>query len=693
LPLSLMINTTQILEGPRVEPGMNVKLDTSLEHSLPQYDSNISPCSASSDVLTSERGCQHSKTVSYESYETCFHCGAFAPKNGVKNYKSKKMNYMAFFPSKTIYETMTRKSYQLRQSLNPEYAQVRQTYVEWILELAEKLRISPNSTHLGIYLLDVIMFKNISLLSKIQLYAPVCLLVAAKTIELDERIPFIPKLRRYANPSFTIDEYRRAELHILDMVDWNPQFSPAIELVEFFMCQGVLFSTDEIEENYNGQERGKWSPEGLRENTQHENTHHLEVKPDERKDAGKELEKVLSPSSKENNENSYSDTSTTGTNTDNLGTPGVYPAALTQIPAAEEDVSPKHGITAFLKQTSTPANIERGSYTRKTNTSIEKKVGEMLTSFEINYLKLSTLVLKDIEFIEWEPKVISASIIAFLRAINRIASIWNNELEIITQLKFSQVSACFELIHKKFNTVFNISPSKPQSVLLTPDNDLKLKSISNLSDKAIYSNQPKYELANKATIPPTNYNRPPINGNTVGQEQDYKPFERKPIFNYQSKGTTNMPPTAAATTTSSTAAYPYLRDDLRARPKYNNGTVNTEIPQRSAATKNTIFPPPGYQAGKMGQGYDTGSYYNSTNVSVSNTNIPVSGTTGVGSTAGSYLTSTGGQSGFTNENYMRSDLYNSKTSTNSMLSSRGSTTTSSIDSGVNYQGKAGVLKK
>ena len=219
---------------------------------------------------------------------------------------------------------------------------MRQTYVEWILELAEKLRISPNSTHLGIYLLDIVMFKNSSLMSKIQLYAPVCLLLAAKTIELDERIPFIPKLRRYANPTFTIEDYRRAELHVLDMVDWNPQFSPAIELVEFLMCQGVLFSSDEIDENSGLQERGKWSPEGLRENTQHENINHL----DDRRETGNILEKILSPSSKENNENSYSDTSTTGTNTDNLGTPYTNQMALNQIPAAEEDISPnrtRHG--------------------------------------------------------------------------------------------------------------------------------------------------------------------------------------------------------------------------------------------------------------------------------------------------------------------------------------------------------------
>jgi len=592
---------------------MNIKMDTSLENALPgsNEQSMLSPCSVSSDSRNSERGsCHHNKLVSQENYDTCFHCGTYVSKNGTKTFKSKKMNYVAFFPVKTIYETMTRKSNQFRQSLNPEYSQIRQTYVEWVLELADKLKISANSSHLAIYLLDTIMYRDTSLTSKLQLYAPVCLLIAAKTMELDERIPFIPKLRRYANPTFSIDDYRRAELQVLDMVDWNAQFSPALEINEFLMCQGVLFSTDEIEDNISFNEGGKWSPEGLRENTQHENINHRAES--EKKESHKIL---LSPAYKENNENSYSDISTNGTNTDNAG---IYTPA--------EECSPtKHTIPIFLKQHSTPAHFEARHSAARAGTSIEKKVGEIMTHFETSHVKLSTLLLKDIDFIEWEPKVISAAMMAFFRCVNRITPIWNSDLEAITGLKFQQISSCFDLTYKKYSAAFNTHTTKLHNVLQNLDNQkdlspvLRIKAQTNLSDKSPAHAQPKLELSNKTNNINTNSNKPTAHNDS--NIIDQKPFERKPIFTYQPKSIPAANPSTAA-------SYNHLRDDLRFRTKYPGGTINTELPQRHPS-KNTIFPS-NYQSNKYSVGQDyLVSHYN-------NTNAMSSGTSGVSTAAGSY---------------------------------------------------------
>jgi len=104
----------QILDGPRFEAGFNAKLDTSLDASLPKYAQDYSSSPDSLDFLTPEKGgCRHRKLISQAKYDTCLHCGVYVPKNGVKNYKSAKMDYGAFFPPKTIYETLTRRSYQL----------------------------------------------------------------------------------------------------------------------------------------------------------------------------------------------------------------------------------------------------------------------------------------------------------------------------------------------------------------------------------------------------------------------------------------------------------------------------------------------------------------------------------------------------------------------------------------------------
>lgn len=81
-----MMNTnTLISEGTTAttEPTTIIpKMDTSLDHVLHKNNetSFLSPCSTSSEVPNSDRGCQHAKLVTQESFDTCFHCGAFVSK-------------------------------------------------------------------------------------------------------------------------------------------------------------------------------------------------------------------------------------------------------------------------------------------------------------------------------------------------------------------------------------------------------------------------------------------------------------------------------------------------------------------------------------------------------------------------------------------------------------------------------------
>jgi len=561
------------------------------------------------------------------------------------------MNYQPFFSPKDIYETMTRRSHQFDQTANPEYAKMRQTYVEWILELADKFKISHTSTHLAIFLLDLIMFTDASLTPKLQLYAPICLLIAAKTIELDERIPFIPRLRRYANPTFSVEDYRKAELKVLDMVEWNAQFSPAFEITEFLMCQGVLFSTDEVEESQVSQ-RETMSPDVLREKAHHGNVTPSHGRSDVKRSPAKEASPArdASPAAKENNENSYSDHSTSGTNTDNLGTP--CENVLGQPQQEEEPFSPLAAGPSLLKVNSTPANFE--FYTISSKVPIEKRVEDILINFETTYAKISTFLLKDIDFIEWEPRVVSAATITFLRHINKVSSLWNPELEAITQLKFAQVSPCFELINKKYNTAFNSTIPKLPNVLNSPDMnrdilpELKLfKANATVSDKPV-STQPKVEVSNKIHLASVNYNHKTANLAEVDPNvAENKPVDRKSGFNYQAKA--NIPASSATSAGSN-----YLRDDLRYRSKYGNGTINTELPRNPL--KNPLYPPSAYNH---------------------SSSVTVSGSTGVT------------QYNLPSENYLRSDALAVKNPTGTLLPNR---STASYENGP-YQSKVGVNKK
>lgn len=116
-----------------------------------------------------------------------------------------------------------------------------------IFATSEKLQFSLKTSYLAIHYLDVIMGKHIILPENYENYAIACLMVAAKAIELDEKIPFFSKLAKLCSFQINISDVKNIEKKILELLDWDLQASTAVELLEFYLSQGVLFSKDEIE--------------------------------------------------------------------------------------------------------------------------------------------------------------------------------------------------------------------------------------------------------------------------------------------------------------------------------------------------------------------------------------------------------------------------------------------------------------
>jgi hypothetical protein len=411
------------------------KQDDSNLSDLSLSDCNDSPsawydASSSPKQITKMSLCCNQRIVSYQDYDSCFKCGVYIPKNGAKSFKSSKMNFNAFFSPKTIYETMIKRSQKFSKSTNPEYTQLRPSYVDWIINLADKFNISMNSAHLGVHLLDMVMCKQPNLVKKIQLYAQVCFLLAAKTIELDERIPYIPKIKKITNSKFTLQDYSQAELAVLDIVDWNPQYTSAVEFLEFFQAQGILFSSDGFKESLVSNSIPA-TPKALQENNQNTNT-----STDNKSAEKKKYFLASSTSTKENistepTENSFS----------------FLPLSPT--------CPPINKIPFFTKQHSMP-----------TNSSIEQPIEEpklplngasikaILSFIDMNYITLTNLLVKDNDFMAYEPKIVAAAAVAFFRSINKLNNEWNRELEAITKMKYSEISACFDLILKKYKNKF-----------------------------------------------------------------------------------------------------------------------------------------------------------------------------------------------------------------------------------------------
>jgi len=113
--------------------------------------------------------------------------------------------------------------------------------------ISEKLKFSFNTIHLAIFYLDFFLSTENIPSYQHQLYSLTSIFIAAKAIELDERIPFISKLLNAASNLFKQDEIRRAEHVLLDFFDWDLQIPTLIDMLEFYLSQGVVFSNDELD--------------------------------------------------------------------------------------------------------------------------------------------------------------------------------------------------------------------------------------------------------------------------------------------------------------------------------------------------------------------------------------------------------------------------------------------------------------
>lgn len=77
-------------------------------------------------------------------------------------------------------------------------------------------------------------------------WASACLLIAAKTLELDKNVPYLNRYQRYADKSFSQGDYEQAERTILETLNFELQFSTFITFLDFYLTCGVLFQSDHL---------------------------------------------------------------------------------------------------------------------------------------------------------------------------------------------------------------------------------------------------------------------------------------------------------------------------------------------------------------------------------------------------------------------------------------------------------------
>jgi hypothetical protein len=72
-------------------------------------------------------------------------------------------------------------------------------------------------------------------------------MLGAKTVELDERIPFISKLRRQTHLPYHTNDFRKCECELLKELAFTLQFTTLIDWIDTILSIGAAFDSDELQ--------------------------------------------------------------------------------------------------------------------------------------------------------------------------------------------------------------------------------------------------------------------------------------------------------------------------------------------------------------------------------------------------------------------------------------------------------------
>jgi hypothetical protein len=177
----------------------------------------------------------------------CANCGVVSLPCSHLSYKSSRYSYKVHF-SLNDYEVAMTEDDQLQRLTNQAYIGVREDLIKFILDKGRQLKMSLKTLHLAVYIMDAFCEKHKTVLKSHdhKVVAASTLLIASKSGELDERIPFISKLKKYTGLYNDVNEFKKLEVMIAETLDWDIQKVTFYSYVEYYLTAGVLTPQDKV---------------------------------------------------------------------------------------------------------------------------------------------------------------------------------------------------------------------------------------------------------------------------------------------------------------------------------------------------------------------------------------------------------------------------------------------------------------
>lgn len=127
--------------------------------------------------------------------------------------------------------------------LSPTEIMNRKKLVDWMCDIGDTLKLSPETVHKAVSYVDQIMCENRLEEKELQDIALICMLLAGKLAERDPEVEGIISFfrRKMGNPRLDLMRY---EVQVMHHLNWQLQRVTAMEFIQFFVSQGILFNSD-----------------------------------------------------------------------------------------------------------------------------------------------------------------------------------------------------------------------------------------------------------------------------------------------------------------------------------------------------------------------------------------------------------------------------------------------------------------
>lgn len=194
--------------------------------------------------------CVHSFDKKMQNGVCCSKCSvSLTFKSNTVGLKSKNYATRLHFDTTTV-DKIFNASKDLHSTTltNSNYTMVRQYLVKFIFDKAALLKLSKKTCHVASNIMDIYFTKKGHLIPTRDnfLVASCCLLLGAKAVELDDRIPFISKLKKYTSVQGTKDQFKFYEVDIAEVMDWDLQVLTFWDYVEHYLAKGVVSDEDKV---------------------------------------------------------------------------------------------------------------------------------------------------------------------------------------------------------------------------------------------------------------------------------------------------------------------------------------------------------------------------------------------------------------------------------------------------------------